>query len=419
VKRALLGFFSFLLIASLAHGRGLVLENIRYWTAPDHTRVVVDLTGPPDYAHRALTEPFRIAVDVRKAEFRGSTRKISVGDGLLQAIRMNSLRSGTAQVVLDLERIPRYHVFHLSPVAGKPNRIVIDLFRDKDEKPRPAPPPEEKIRTIVIDPGHGGEDPGAKGLFGLVEKELTLDVGRKLARKVDALPGYRALLTRKGDYFLSLRKRGLFARENSGDLFVSLHANSARSSSAQGFEVFFLSLSGATDKMARELADKENAADLVGGVPPDAEDTVLSILFDYLQEEGMRRSEVLAECVYNSFRGGQELRLRNVKQAGFAVLKSMEIPAVLVELGFLSNRHDASLLKDSAYRDRLAQNLLDGIVAYFGRMDADTVQFHVVQKGETAWSIADQYEVSVGELLEANNLKPDSVLRVGQRIRVR
>ncbi|MBN1825328.1 MAG: N-acetylmuramoyl-L-alanine amidase [Candidatus Eisenbacteria bacterium] len=411
----LLGLLLLSPVATRADGR--LLTNIRYWKAPDYVRVVVDLSGPAPYTHRVLADPDRIAVDIKDTGFRSATRKIAVDDPLLTAIRMNALGNGAAQVVLDLSRPARYHLFRLSPVAGKPHRVVIDVFRDRAEAAEPAP--SGGVRRVIIDAGHGGEDPGAVGLFGLKEKEITLDIARRLARKMNALPGYEAVLTRDGDYFISLRGRTEIARRRKGDLFISLHANSARSARARGFEVFFLSLGGATDKLARELADKENAADMIGGVPPGAEEEVISILFDYLQEEGMRKSEMLAEDVYNTFRDDSDFDLRNVKQAGFAVLKSMEIPAILVELGFLSNRTDAGNLRKEAFREKIAGLLSRGVEAYFEREDPERTRFHTVREGETAWSIARRYRVDVNALLTRNNLAPGSVLPVGKRLRIR
>lgn len=415
----------------------LLLSNIRYWTAPDHTRIVVDLTGKAKYHHRVLGNPNRIAVDIDGARFQGTTRKVRVEDGLIRAIRMNELRSGKAQVVLDLAYPARYHIFVLDPVAGKPDRLVLDVFRDPGT---PAAPKAEhsEVRRVIIDPGHGGEDPGAIGLHRLREKDLTLDIARRLARKIDAMPGFESVLTRKGDYFLSLKGRSAFAREKQGDLFIGIHANSARARSARGFEIFFLSLSGATDKRARELADKENAADMMGGVSPSTQDEVISILFDYLQEEGMKRSAALAEQIYGRFEKDRKVNLRNVKQAGFAVLKAMQMPAVLVEVGFLSNESDANLLRSESYREQLADYLADGIEQYslraggngngnghgkssdipVTRMEEPRPRIHVVKSGETAWSIASLYRVQVEELIKWNGLRGNAVLLVGQKLRI-
>ena len=405
--------------SSLAFAASPVVTNVRFWTAPDHTRVVADLTAPVTFSHREMADPQRLVVDIRKAGFRGATRKVGVGDGLVQAIRMNSLKNGDAQIVLDLEARGRFQVFALAPVAGKPHRIVIDVYREvvAAEAP-PAATAAPGLRRIVIDPGHGGDDPGAKGYGGLVEKNITLDLARRLARRIDALPGCEAILTREGDYFVTLGDRQRFARRKGGDLFISLHANAARNRKANGFEVYFLSLSGATDEISMELADKENAADLIGGVPKGAEEEVISILFDYLQEEGMKRSEALAEEIWNGFRDSRGMELRNVKQAGFAVLKSLEIPAVLVEVGFITNRGDAALLKKDAFLDGIVEDLAAGVERYFRRADVEPVVFHVVQKGETVWSIAQRYRVEVGDLLARNNLRSDSVLEEGQRLRI-
>ncbi len=394
------------------------LTNFRYWTAPDHTRIVIDVSAPPTYAHRVLGNPDRIAIDVHDASFQGGTRKIAVNDGLIRSIRMNQLRSGKAQVVLDLEARARYRIFLLDPVADKPDRIVIDVYRSKVSGTT-RPPRDDSLRLVIIDAGHGGDDPGATGLYGIREKNLTLDIAKRLARKIDSMPGLKAVSTRKGDYFMPLRSRSDFARESGGDVFISIHANSARSSSARGFEIFFLSLRGATDKMASELAHKENAADLIGGTGPATEDEVLSILFDYLSDEGMVRSQALAETIYKRFQRSSEVKTRNVKQAGFAVLKSIEIPAVLVEVGFLTNKGDASRLREEGYREKLAGYLAEGIEEYFERAGSNGVKYHVVQKGETAWSIASRYDLTVNDLMKTNNLGGDAALQVGQKIRVR
>ncbi len=428
-------------VAPPALSSDLLLSNIRYWTAPDHTRIVVDLTGKARYHHRVLGNPDRIAVDIDRSHFQGTTRKLRVEDGLVRAIRMNELRSGKAQVVLDLAYPARYHVFVLDPVAGKPDRLVLDVFRDAGTPVTPKEPSSD-IRRVIIDAGHGGEDPGALGLHRLREKDLTLDIARRLSRKIDAMPGFESVLTRKGDYFLSLKGRSDFARKEQGDLFISIHANSAAVKSARGFEIFFLSLSGATDKRARELADKENAADMMGGVSPSTQDEVISILFDYLQEEGMKRSAALAEQIYDRFEKDRKFNLRNVKQAGFAVLKSMQMPAVLVEVGFLSNSRDADLLRTESYREEVAAGLADGIQKYTLRaggngngsgngMDSaggngkggahqvgKNARFHVVKSGETAWSIATLYRVKVEELVRWNGLRGNAVVLVGQKLRI-
>lgn len=418
MKRIAVVFLVLFALPALLEARSNLLTNVRYWKAPEYVRVVVDLKTQTEFTHRVLSNPHRIAVDIRGTKFESGVRKIRVNDDFLIAIRMNALRSGTAQIVLDLERPVRYHIFPLAPVGDKPHRIVIDLFNDEQTPVRKPVDTNGEVRRIIIDPGHGGEDPGAVGLYKLMEKEIVFDVARLLAAKVNALPGYEALLTRKGDYFLSLRKRTEFAHDRHGDMFISLHVNSARSGRARGFEVFFLSHSGATNKLAKELADKENAADLIGGVAPGVQDDVISILFDYLQEEGMRKSEILAEGVYHSFRDDPVFNMRNVKQAGFGVLKSMEIPAILVELGFISNREDASNLRKSAFRNKLADNLLMGIEEYYAKTGNGKPKYHVVRRGETVWSIARTYRIETGALLSANNMNSGSVLTVGRRLRI-
>lgn len=250
---------------------------VRHWTAPDHTRIVVDLTEAADYSTRVLTGPDRIVVFVVSARLGDSAAPVSVGDGLVERIRLNQLEKG-AQVVIDLSRASAHNVFDLKPYAGKPHRVVIDVFHEGSATSTSAPartatPPRETpaavsgpaVRTVVIDAGHGGEDPGAVGSK-LAEKDVVLDIAKKLATALDGRPGIDVRMTRLGDYGVSLGRRRQIARQGECDLFVSIHANSAPNRDAHGTEVFFLSPRGASDQKARELESRENAADLVGGV---------------------------------------------------------------------------------------------------------------------------------------------------------
>jgi N-acetylmuramoyl-L-alanine amidase len=196
------------------------------------------------------------------------------------------------------------------------------------------------------------------------EKDVCLQIAKRLAEQVNAVPGFKAFLTRDGDYFVSLRRRVQIARSHKADLFVSIHANDARSKSASGTEVFFLSLSGATDEAARQLAEKENAADMVAGVAPDSDDLTF-IIFDMVQKESILRSSYLAEAVHDNLVRHKRLTSRGVKQAGFAVLKNAGIPSVLVEVGFLSNANEAKLLSSSSFQRDAADLLKDAVLDYF------------------------------------------------------
>lgn len=403
---------------------------VRHWTAPDHTRVVIDLAEAPDYSTRVLTGPDRVVVFVASTTIGDAPAAVAVGDGLVERVRLNQLSQGV-QIVVDLARATAHNVFPLRPYAGKPHRIVIDVFRNGDATsaaPAPAAPaasdqaPTRAVtkRTVVIDAGHGGEDPGTLGNGKLREKDVVLDIAKKLAAALGKSPSYDVRLTRTGDYGVSLAKRRQAAKKAACDLFVSVHANSAPNKDAKGTEVFYLSPRGASDQKARELADRENAADLVGGVSPDADQDVLSILVDLKMSDSLEKSVDLAEIVSGALEDA-EIATCSVKQAGFIVLKSLEMPSLLIEVGFLTNKSDARKLADPEYRTRYADCLAGAIDTYFDRYApvAASGGRHRVVPGETLWSIARRYGMSVDQLRSMNNLKADATIHVDQVLAVR
>jgi N-acetylmuramoyl-L-alanine amidase len=421
--------------ALASHGQAAAAQRVaavRHWTAPDHTRIVVDLTEAADYSTRVATGPDRIVVFIVSARLGESAAPVTVGDGLVERVRLNQLERG-AQVVVDLSRASAHNVFDLKPYAGKPHRVVIDVFREgsgtaASASPQAATPPrtapaavsERAVRTVVIDAGHGGEDPGAIGSGKLAEKDVALDIAKKLATALDARPGIDVRMTRLGDYGVSLGRRRQIARQGECELFVSIHANSAPNRDAHGTEVFFLSPRGASDQKARELESRENAADLVGGVSPDADEDVLSILVDLKTADSVEKSADLAELVSAELdRCG--VSVCAVKQAGFVVLKSLEMPSVLVEVGFLTNKGDRKKLASGEYRTEYAECLAGAIAAYFERYEpvAGIGGSHRVAPGETLWSIARRYGMTVEELRRANRLRDDATIKVGQDLVVR
>lgn len=398
------------------------IAAIRHWTAPDHTRVVIDLTGESAYSTRVLTNPDRVVVLVVAGSVGDAPRTSPVGDGLVDRVRLNQLRSG-AQVVVDLTRAASHNVFPLDAYREKPHRIVIDVFRDGAHA---APGPSDAVGhagrpIIVIDPGHGGEDPGTLGNGELREKDIVLDIAKRLAAILDSRGGYDTRLTRKGDYFVSLRKRKSIANEAGGHVFVSIHANSAPNHRACGTEIFFVSPRGASDQAARELADRENACDLVGGVSPDADDDVLSILVDLKMTDSVQKSSDLASLMAGKLKQ-VGVSSSVVKQAGFLVLKNLAMPSVLVEVGFLTNRSDAKKLATEGHRRAYAECLADAIDAYFDRYSPVASVpngQHRVAPGETLWSIARRYNMTVEDLRELNGLSSGSTIRVDQILEVR
>lgn len=395
---------------------------IRQWTAPDHTRIVVDLTGESQYSTRTLTGPDRVVVLVVEGEMGEAPRNTPVGDGVVDRVRLNQLESGV-QVVVDLPKVSAYSVFPLKPYREKPYRIVIDVFRDEPPETVAAPSQDNGgPRVIVIDPGHGGEDPGTVGNGRLREKTIVLDIATHLADELRSKGGYEVHLTRTGDYFVPLAKRKKIAHERGGDIFMSIHANSAPNWRASGSEVFFVSPRGASDQTARELADRENACDLVGGVSPDADSDVLSILVDLKMSDNVDKSSDLASFVMQKLRASGASACA-VKQAGFVVLKSLSMPSVLVEVGFLTNSSDVKNLGKASYRQQYSSALAEAVDAYFDRYlpvasSTSSPGEHRVAPGETLWSIARRYGLSVSELRELNGLREDATIQVDQLLTV-
>jgi N-acetylmuramoyl-L-alanine amidase len=346
------------------------LARIRYWTAPDHTRLVFDLTGPPAGEPR-----FQLSDSTTFEIYLPSTRKSAavttefVGDSLVADV-FTAVSEGGCSIRIRLKRPTTPLGFVLASVDGNPDRIVVDV---------PSPPNPEaeqqlaqrvtelkrsKSLIVAIDAGHGGEDPGAVGHRRLQEADITLAIAKKLKSQLDLMPGVSGFLTRTGDYFVPLRKRIDIARRLQADVFISIHCNASRNREATGTEIYFLSLTGATDEASRGLAEKENAADLIGGISPSTGDDLLSILFDLRQNETIRRSSELAEILIDAVDVDSRLTTRGVKQAGFVVLKAPEIPSVLVETAFITNAREAAILKDTHFQTKFAEMLAQGIDRY-------------------------------------------------------
>lgn len=347
------------------------LVRIRFWTAPDHTRLVFDLSGAPPVAPKfRLTGPQAYEIFMPRMGKSLAVTSEFVGDSLVADILPAASDSGVVvRVGLKLATTPL--AFVLAAADGVPDRIVIDV---------PAPPnpqAEDSLRQqaaenkkskrliVAIDPGHGGDDTGALGYRHLPEADITLAIAKKLRAELEEIPGVSAVLTRSGDYFVPLRKRIDIARKFQADVMISIHCNASRNHDATGTEVYFLSLTGATDEASRSLAEAENAADLIGGGPPQGGEDLLGILFDLRQNDTIRRSSELAENLVDALRTEDRLSIgRGVKQAGFVVLKAPDIPAVLVETAFITNPREASMLKDPQFQSKMAERLSLGVQQY-------------------------------------------------------
>ncbi|QKT05088.1 N-acetylmuramoyl-L-alanine amidase [Ectothiorhodospiraceae bacterium 2226] len=404
------------------------VQALRMWPAPESTRVVMDLSGPADYHVFTLDNPPRVVVDLKRARLTRPVSGMSYERSLLRDIRTAVRDGGGLRVVLDMRDNVRPESFVLPPNQGYGHRLVIDLHPQRTRtvaRQVPTRPPAQNRDIIVaIDAGHGGEDPGAIGPSGTYEKDVVLAIARALQQLVDREPGMRALMIRDGDYYISLRERVERARAGRADLFISVHADAFHDQRARGSSVFVLSDRGASSEAAKWLAKRENAADLVGGVRLDDKDDLLaSVLLDLSQSASLEASTEVAQRVLEGLKRAGTVRKRQVEHAGFAVLRSPDIPSILVETAFISNPEEERKLRDARQQRALAQAMMDGIRAYFMRnpppdtLWAQRGRRHVIAQGETLSVIAQRYSVSLDNLRQANGLNGDLV-QVGDVLRI-
>jgi N-acetylmuramoyl-L-alanine amidase len=369
--------------------------GVRVWPAADYTRVTLEHDQPIQFSHMLVKDPYRLVVDLEGVEFNsvlGSLPgKIAETDPYIKLIRAGRNRPGVVRLVIELKGEVKPQVFTLKPVGEYGHRLVLDLYPSEEGDPlmallngeerraRPHDPTREPLRrddrpevsrlvTVVLDPGHGGEDPGAIGRGGNYEKNVTLSIARRLKARMDAEPNMRSMLTRDGDYFIPLHQRVHKARRVRADLFVSVHADAFIKPTARGSSVFVLSENGASSSAARWLAQKENSADLIGGVNYAVKDPHLArTLLDLSQTATINDSLKLGKDVLGELGRINTLHKAHVEQAGFAVLKAPDIPSILVETAFISNPEEEARLTDDGYQDRMAEAILRGIKRYFAK----------------------------------------------------
>ena len=416
------------LFAQMPQAAQTTIAAARVWPAADYTRVTLESPQPLRYQTLSLKNPERLVLDLENVALTpalaGLNEKIGANDPYVKSVRVGQFKPNVVRLVFDLKSEVKPQVFALAPVAGYAHRLALDIYPleppdplmalvDKSEKPAesapapaaippvaiapalpnspaapvetrpPATPqarapatPDRSARadtrrparmiTIAIDAGHGGEDPGARGSSGTWEKNVTLAISRKLKERIDQEPNMRALMIRDGDYFMALGARVVKARRANADLFVSVHADAFTSPEARGSSVFALSERGATSAAANFLARKENEADLIGGVNIDVPDPFLKqTLLDLSQTATINDSLKLAKAVLGEVGTINKLHKNNVEQAGFAVLKSPDIPSILVETAFITNPDEERRLNDEAYQAKMAEAIFAGIKRYF------------------------------------------------------
>jgi N-acetylmuramoyl-L-alanine amidase len=357
--------------ARAADARGVEVRAVRLWASPEGTQVILELSGTAKHTLLTLKNPDRVVLDVPDARLAAGARR-PPASGVVKQVRMGRRPGGELRVVLDLTRPIRAKSFLATPNDHYGYRLVVDLGGPAAVVAADAPikaehaRPEARDLVIAIDAGHGGEDPGAIGMHGTREKDVTLAIARALERSVNAEPGMRAVLTRDGDYFVPLRDRMRRARAQQADLFVSIHADSIRDRAVDGSSVYILSQRGATNEAARWLAERENAADLIGGVSLENKgDLLASVLLDLSQTASLSASETAAEHVLHQLNLVGEVRKPLVQQAGFMVLKSPDIPSMLIETAYISNPAEEQRLRGAAHQSKLAAAIHQGLREYF------------------------------------------------------
>lgn len=359
-------FFS----ATAAAEPAVKVKDVRLWAGPDATRVVLDLSGPAHHTLMTLQNPDRVVVDIDSARLDNSDLALPAGQGFVKQLRAG-VQGEDLRFVVDLSSPATPHSFTVNPQGDLGYRLVVDLAGAASVKAEPvvtksAQSIDERDIVIAIDAGHGGVDPGSIGKRGSYEKNITLAIARRLKERIDREPGMRAVLTRDTDQFVEHRERIARARRQQANMFVSIHADSYHDRSVVGSSVYVLSARGASDESARWLADRENAADLVGGVSLDDKDKVLaSVLLDLSQGASMSASVEAADKVMHELYMIGNVTNRGVKHAGFLVLKSPDIPSILVETAFISNPTEEARLLDPRHQQRLAEAIYSGVRTYF------------------------------------------------------
>ena len=419
-------FFFALTAPSFAQST-ITITAARVWPAAEYTRITLESKQPIVFNHFMVDKPDRVVLDLENVELTNIlsqlSAKVGANDPYIKAVRVGRFKPGVVRLVFDLKVEAKPSVFSSKPYGDYGYRLVLDIYpahpvdpllalletgsakeaaagigapqqQAGDKAPPPLPeaakeqqdnvaknPEQEKARnprkgksqldmarlvTIVIDPGHGGEDPGAKGRNGTFEKNVTLSIARRVKAKIDEEPNMRGVLTRDGDYFIPLAERVVIARKVKADLFVSIHADAFVNSDARGSSVFALSDKGATSAAARWLAKRENAADLIGGINIDVKDKYLKqTLLDLSQTATINDSMKLGRAVLTELGDVNTLHRGMVEQAGFAVLKAPDIPSILVETDFITNPEEETRLSDDAYQDKIASAIVSGIKRYF------------------------------------------------------
>jgi len=413
--------------------------NVRHWAAPDHTRIVIDVDSEPSF--QVQESENQLSLTLKEASIRPSlVREILINKPGIKKVIISPPMNGYLKVDLILDGHLKTNVFQLKNFQDKPYRVVVDIFLEEPARGDALKEPPSKTKSdkiIVIDPGHGGEDPGAIGKKGTYEKDVVLSISREIKKAINRIPGYRAVLTRNGDYYVSFNNRLQMAKDVNASLFISVHADAAKNRLAKGSSIYCLSLSGATSEAAKLLAKKENLADIIGGVPnSESKGDSDQIILNMLQTNTINLSKIYANTLINELVNVNTLKHNKAQEAPFRILKLPDIPAVLLEAGYISNIEEERLLKSSSFQKKLARAVALSATEYLSsiasRIPADNktdqqskktaaqtempTEQYKVKSGDTLFSIARRFNTTLSVLLKLNSRKIDDPLLAHQKI---
>lgn len=408
------------------------VKAVRLWAANDHTRAVLDVSKHVEYKLFMLENPARLVLDIKDS--KSANALVAQPSGMVTGLRSGVPSKDQLRIVFDLSGAVRPKSFLLPPTEQFGHRLVLDLYPDGA-----ALAPTTVVKraesnggksgrnlVIAIDAGHGGDDPGAIGPTGLYEKEVTLKIALSLAEKINSEAGMEAVLTRDSDFYIPLQERFEKSRNSKADLFISIHADAFNVASVRGSSVYVLSQRGATNEAARYLADRENRSDLVGGVSLDDKDaTLAAVLLDLSQGATADASANVAQQVLSALTSVGKAHKRYVERANFVVLRSPDMPSMLIETGFISNPEEEKNLNSPQYRSRMADAILDGVRNYFNASPPPgtwiaqhaSPKRHIVMRGETLSDIAVRHSVSIARIRQVNGLSTDAV-RTGSVLKI-
>ena len=415
------------------------IESVRVRPSPERTRIVFDLTQPVEHKIFALSNPQRLVIDISDAKLTKSLSKMDLEGTPILAMRSSSRNEHDLRVVLDLSTPVKPRSFVLKPIMQYGDRLVIDLYTNDQQLAAVVQKADRITRqmrdvVVAIDAGHGGDDPGAIGYGRLLEKKVVLSIANRLDKLFEKETGYKSILIRKGDYYIAHRKRTEIARKNQADIFLSIHADAFETSEASGASIYAISQQGATSEAARWVAEKENRADLIGGVGgvslDDKDDLLAGVLLDLSMTASLSASLEMGESVLAAISKVNKLHKKHVEQASFLVLKSPDIPSLLIETGFISNPSEARKLKSSSHQQKMAKAIFSGVISYMqdnppdGSFLAwkkqggdDKLGTYIIIRGDTLSEIASRYRVSFSNLKKVNGLRSNTI-RIGQILKI-